>query len=71
LGAFPEGKLAKLGELTKSGHPAKIATHYPYFERVFTRPRPQTEVEHSILLWRNKIAAQHQEGPAISRFDRR
>jgi hypothetical protein len=49
--------------------------------------RLQTEVEHSILLWRNKVAAQHQGmaiyragaatraadwgGPAISRFDKR
>jgi len=32
---------------------------------------PKRKSSISILLWRNKIAAQHQEGPAISRFDRR
>ena len=33
--AAADRKLAKLGELTKGGHPAKIATHYPFFERRF------------------------------------
>jgi hypothetical protein len=58
LRAFPEGKPAKLAELTKAAPHSQNRDALPFLNRVFTRPRPQAGIRSSGFSHR-KLNQQH------------